>query len=73
MKGPETEQLISFKYAILATGSRPIELQALPFGDRILSSTEALSLSQLPASLVVIGGDILAWSWDKCLPNSAPR
>ncbi|KEQ25675.1 dihydrolipoyl dehydrogenase [Paenibacillus tyrfis] len=56
VKGSETEQLISFKYAILATGSRPIELQALPFGDRILSSTEALSLSQLPTSLVVIGG-----------------
>ncbi|KQO14714.1 dihydrolipoyl dehydrogenase [Paenibacillus sp. Leaf72] len=50
------EQLISFKYAILATGSRPIELQAFPFGGRMLSSTEALSLPEVPASLVVIGG-----------------
>ncbi|WMT39515.1 dihydrolipoyl dehydrogenase [Paenibacillus sp. D2_2] len=56
IKGSETEQLVSFKSAILATGSRPIELQALPFGERILSSTEALSLSKLPISLVVIGG-----------------
>ncbi|WP_152394533.1 dihydrolipoyl dehydrogenase [Paenibacillus guangzhouensis] len=51
-----TEQRISFKNAILATGSRPIELQALPFGGRILSSTEALSLSQIPKSLIIIGG-----------------
>ncbi|MFD0620188.1 dihydrolipoyl dehydrogenase [Paenibacillus sp. GCM10027629] len=50
------EQRISFKHAILATGSRPIELQALPFGGRILSSTEALSLSQIPSSLIIIGG-----------------
>ncbi|WP_149094954.1 dihydrolipoyl dehydrogenase [Paenibacillus terrae] len=50
------EQTISFKYAILATGSRPIELNAFPFGGRILSSTEALSLSEVPTSLVVIGG-----------------
>ncbi|AJS59557.1 dihydrolipoyl dehydrogenase [Paenibacillus sp. IHBB 10380] len=50
------EQTISFKYAILATGSRPIELQAFPVGGRILSSTEALSLLEVPTSLVVIGG-----------------
>ncbi|WCM62950.1 dihydrolipoyl dehydrogenase [Paenibacillus polymyxa] len=50
------EQTISFKYAILATGSRPIELKAFPFGGRILSSTEALSLPAVPTSLVVIGG-----------------
>ncbi|WDM23576.1 dihydrolipoyl dehydrogenase [Paenibacillus polymyxa] len=50
------EQTISFKYAILATGSRPIELKAFPFGGRILSSTEALSLPEVPSSLIVIGG-----------------
>ncbi|MDR6778021.1 MULTISPECIES: dihydrolipoyl dehydrogenase [Paenibacillus] len=50
------EQTISFKYAILATGSRPIELKSFPFGGRILSSTEALSLPAVPSSLIVIGG-----------------
>lgn len=50
------EQTLSFKYAILATGSRPIELQAFPVEGRILSSTEALSLQEIPTSLVVIGG-----------------
>jgi len=50
------EQRISFKHLILATGSRPIEIRSLPFGGRILSSTEALSLPEIPESLVVVGG-----------------
>ncbi|WP_211748056.1 dihydrolipoyl dehydrogenase [Paenibacillus sp. Marseille-Q4541] len=50
------EQTLSFKHAILATGSRPIELQAFPVEGRILSSTEALSLQEIPTSLIVIGG-----------------
>ncbi|GIP59400.1 dihydrolipoyl dehydrogenase [Paenibacillus woosongensis] len=45
-----------FKHCILATGSRPIELKPFPFGGRILSSTEALELQEIPESLVVIGG-----------------
>ncbi|MFD2612219.1 dihydrolipoyl dehydrogenase [Paenibacillus gansuensis] len=45
-----------FKHCIIATGSRPIELKTFPFGGRILSSTEALSLPEVPKSLVVIGG-----------------
>lgn len=45
-----------FKHCIIATGSRPVELPAFPFGGRILSSTEALSLPERPNSLAVIGG-----------------
>ncbi|TJY44208.1 dihydrolipoyl dehydrogenase [Cohnella pontilimi] len=45
-----------FKNCIIATGSRPIELKPFPYGGRILSSTEALSLPDVPKSLVVIGG-----------------
>ncbi|BBH18980.1 dihydrolipoyl dehydrogenase [Paenibacillus baekrokdamisoli] len=56
IKSTGREQTISFKYAILATGSRPTELQAFPFGGRILSSTEALLLPEIPTSLVIIGG-----------------
>lgn len=39
----------------IATGSAPSELPDLPFGDDVLSSTGALSLSQLPESLAVVG------------------
>lgn len=45
-----------FNACIIATGSRPIELKAFPYGGRILSSTEALKLSEVPKSLIVIGG-----------------
>ncbi|WP_442603546.1 dihydrolipoyl dehydrogenase [Paenibacillus sp. KN14-4R] len=45
-----------FQHCIIATGSRPIELKPFPFGGRILSSTEALELTEIPKSMVVIGG-----------------
>ncbi len=45
-----------FQQCIIATGSRPIELKAFPFGGRIISSTEALSLPEIPKSMIVIGG-----------------
>ncbi|MFO7245463.1 MAG: dihydrolipoyl dehydrogenase [Thermaerobacter sp.] len=46
-----------FDHAIIATGSRPVELPAFPFdGRRILSSTDALALTELPGHLLVIGG-----------------
>ncbi|MHA7963317.1 dihydrolipoyl dehydrogenase [Paenibacillus sp. CAU 1782] len=45
-----------FKNCIIATGSRPIELKAFPYSKRIVSSTGALSLPEIPKSLVVIGG-----------------
>jgi len=45
-----------FKNCIIATGSRPIELKPFPFGGRIMSSTEALDLPEIPKSLIVIGG-----------------
>lgn len=45
-----------FNHCIIATGSRPVELKNIPFGGRILSSTKALELSELPKSMIVIGG-----------------
>jgi dihydrolipoamide dehydrogenase len=52
-----TPQLVQAGAIIIATGSEPIELPSLPFdGERIISSTEALSLSAVPQHLVVVGG-----------------
>ena len=47
-----------FEHAVVATGSRPVELPGLPFdGDRILDSTAALyGLDRVPDRLVVVGG-----------------
>ncbi|MCL6585844.1 MAG: dihydrolipoyl dehydrogenase [Anoxybacillus sp.] len=49
-------QTYKFKNAIIATGSRPIELPAFKFSKRVLDSTGALNLPEIPKSLVVIGG-----------------
>lgn len=45
-----------FKNCIIATGSSPIEIPGFKWSDRVLSSTGALNLKELPKKLVVIGG-----------------
>jgi len=48
------------KGIIIATGSVPVEIPAFPFdGQTIISSTEALSLPAIPASMVIVGGGII--------------
>lgn len=49
---------IRFRHAILATGSRPIPFPGMEFtaGGRIMSSTGALALADVPESLLIIGG-----------------
>ncbi|HZR37436.1 MAG TPA: dihydrolipoyl dehydrogenase [Nevskia sp.] len=46
---------IQAEHVVLATGSLPVELKILPFGGDILSSTEALSLPEVPRRLAVVG------------------
>ncbi len=49
-------QSYQFKEAIIATGSRPLEIRGFPFKGRVMDSTGALSLKKLPKRFVVIGG-----------------
>jgi len=50
-------QTIRFKHAVVATGSQPAPLPGLTHaGERILDSTAALELPEIPARLLVIGG-----------------
>ena len=54
--GDEGETSVEADRICLAMGSVPIELPFLPFdGERVLSSTEALELEEVPGHLVVIG------------------
>jgi dihydrolipoamide dehydrogenase len=55
-KADGTTDTLSFEKAILATGSRPIELPFLPKSARIWDSTGALALPYIPESLLIIGG-----------------
>jgi dihydrolipoamide dehydrogenase len=56
VQGSDGPLTVTAEHVILATGSEPVPLPALPFGGPVLSSTEALSLDQLPRRLVVVGG-----------------
>lgn len=50
--GPQT---VHAEHLVIATGSEPVKLDALPFGGNVLSSAGALSLSVIPERLVVVG------------------
>lgn len=49
-------QTIRAESVVIATGSEPVELPDLPFGDRVMSSTGALALKEVPGSMAVVGG-----------------
>src|SRR5699024_10374165 len=45
-----------FNNCIIATGSTPIEIPNFKFSERVLDSTGALNLKEIPKKMVVIGG-----------------
>ncbi len=56
----EGNKLVRFEKAIIAAGSQPVKLPGLPWGDaRLMDSTDALMLEEIPGSLLVIGGGII--------------
>ena len=59
ISGDSTEE-IEAKYSIIATGSKPT---TLPFAtvdkERIITSTEALKLKEIPKHLIIIGGGVI--------------
>ncbi len=53
-------QTIEAKNTIIATGSKPATLPFIKLDkDRIITSTEALSLKEIPKHLIVIGGGVI--------------
>lgn len=56
VSGADGEQTIRCENVVIATGSTPVQLPALPFDDTVISSTGALSLDTIPDSLAVVGG-----------------
>lgn len=51
----KSSQTYKFNNCILGTGSSPIEIPTFKFSERVLDSTGALNLSEVPEKLVVIG------------------
>lgn len=59
-KDDGTSEQITGKNVIIATGSKPTYLPFLPVDKkRIITSTEALNLSEIPKHLIVIGGGVI--------------
>lgn len=59
----EMENVVS-KHLILATGSRPRKLSGLDDGGkRIMTSDDALAMTELPRSLLILGGGVIGIEW----------
>ena len=57
LSGPNAPGELSFAHAILASGSRPVIPSALKLDDpRVMDSTSALQLPDIPRRLLVVGG-----------------
>ena len=54
------KQTISFDHAIIAAGSQPTKIPVFPHDDpRLWDSTDAVSLTEIPKKLLIVGGGII--------------
>jgi dihydrolipoamide dehydrogenase len=56
---PDGAQTISFEQCIIAAGSEAVALPGLPKDERIMDSTGALELRDIPGKLLIVGGGII--------------
>jgi len=54
--GGDEPQVIRFAHAVIATGSIPARLSGVPVSERVMDSTAALEIPEVPERLLVIGG-----------------
>lgn len=67
--GTDNEMLIP-KNVLIATGSRPRMLEGVEFdGQYVLSSDDALSLKELPTSMLIVGGGVIGVEWASLLAD----
>jgi dihydrolipoamide dehydrogenase len=60
IKSETAEETITGANVIIATGSKPASLPGIDIDKkRIISSTEALNLKEIPKHLVVVGGGVI--------------
>ena len=58
--GDGSREVVTADKIILATGSRPSRIPAFPFdGDKIISSNEAINLTDIPHSILIIGAGVI--------------
>ncbi len=55
-----TDEIIEFEHCVIAAGSRVTKLPIFPFEDeRVMDSTDALLLEDIPKRLLIVGGGII--------------
>ena len=60
VEGADGKQLIRFEQCIIAAGSQAVKLPGFPWDDpRVMDSTDALELAEIPKKLLVVGGGII--------------
>ncbi|CAD6562980.1 dihydrolipoyl dehydrogenase [Paraburkholderia sabiae] len=57
--GENGKKIVRFKQAIIASGSQAVKLPFMPEDPRVVDSTGALELRQIPQKMLVIGGGII--------------
>ncbi|MBA5248281.1 MAG: dihydrolipoyl dehydrogenase [Gammaproteobacteria bacterium] len=56
----DSNEIIEFEQCIIAAGSRVTKIPAFPFDDpRVMDSTDALDLEDVPKRLLIVGGGII--------------
>ncbi|CAC9533586.1 Dihydrolipoamide dehydrogenase of pyruvate dehydrogenase complex (EC 1.8.1.4) [uncultured Gammaproteobacteria bacterium] len=56
----DSDEVIEFEQCVIAAGSRVTKIPAFPFDDpRVMDSTDALELSDIPKRLLIVGGGII--------------
>ena len=59
VQGEGGKKVVKFKQAIIAAGSQAVKLPFIPEDPRVVDSTGALELRQIPKRMLVIGGGII--------------
>ncbi len=59
VEGEDGKTTIQFENAIIAAGSEPVSLPFIPEDDRVIDSTGALEMKDIPEKMLVLGGGII--------------
>lgn len=64
VKEDGAEETVEADKIIVATGSRPAQIPTFPFdGRNILSSDDALKLTEIPKSMIIVGAGVIGCEW----------
>lgn len=69
MNNGEDNAMLVPKNVIVATGSRPRTLPGLEIGGKVMTSDEALSMEEIPKSIIIVGGGVIGIEWASMLAD----